>query len=168
MGNASIGAVLLLALVIGQRLVELQIAKRNTKALLARGGREFGAEHYWLIVALHTAWIAALVWFGWQQQLVWAWVGVYLILQVARVWILRSLGGRWTTRIVIVEEPAIRRGPYRFVRHPNYWLVAAELITVPMALGLPWVAVLFAALNAAMMWVRIGAENKALAGLPKA
>ncbi|WDR02645.1 isoprenylcysteine carboxylmethyltransferase family protein [Devosia algicola] len=168
MGGVSIGAVVLLVLVIGQRLVELRIAKRNTVALLARGGRELGADHYWLIVALHTAWIGTLVLSGWQQPLLWGWVGVYLVLQAGRFWILRSLGGRWTTRIIIVDEPAIQRGPYRFVRHPNYWLVAAELIAVPMALGLYWVAIVFTLLNAAMMVKRIRAENTALASLPEA
>ena len=74
-----------------------------------------------------------------------------------------SLGPRWTTRIIIVEEPPVRRGPYRFAKHPNYLLVALELIAVPMVLNLPLVAVVFTVLNALILWIRIRAENKGLA-----
>ncbi|HTJ57925.1 MAG TPA: isoprenylcysteine carboxylmethyltransferase family protein [Devosiaceae bacterium] len=159
----SLPAVLFIAVVILQRLLELRLAWRNTSRLLQRGGREVGAEHYPLIVALHAAWIAALVVFGWASSIAWPWVAVYLLLQIFRGWILASLGGRWTTRIIVIDEPLVRRGPYRFLRHPNYLLVAAELIVVPLALGLPVVAAVFTVLNALVLAIRIKSENRALA-----
>ena len=148
--------------VIVQRLAELWLARRNTRALLARGGREVGAGHYPLIVLLHTAWIVSLVVFGWQAAVALPWLAAYVVLQGFRVWILSSLGARWTTRIIIIDEPLVRRGPYRFLPHPNYLLVVAELIVVPMALGLPIVALVFTLLNAAVLSIRISAENAAL------
>jgi len=87
------------------------------------------------------------------------------ILQILRVWILGTLGARWTTRIIILPEPLVRRGPFRFLRHPNYTLVVAEIIVAPIVLGLVWVAALFTVLNALMLYVRIRAENRALAPL---
>jgi len=155
---------ILLALVTLQRLGELIHARRNTARLLAHGGREVGARHYPLIVALHGGWLAALWLAGWQAALIWPWVAVYALLQVLRAWILASLGPRWTTRIIIVDAPLCRRGPYRFLRHPNYLLVAAEIACVPLALGLPWLALVFSAANAGMLYHRIKVENAALAG----
>jgi methyltransferase len=153
---------ILILVVIAQRLAELVLARRNTQRLLARGGREVGADHYKLIVALHAAWVLSLVVFGWNAVVSLAWLGAYVLLQVLRVWILASLGPRWTTRIIILDEPPVRRGPYRFFSHPNYLLVAAELIAVPMALGLPWIALLFTLLNAIVLTIRISVENEAL------
>ena len=151
MGDISLPALLFIAIVIAQRLDELALARRNTSRLLAMGAREIGAAHYPLIVALHTAWILALLAFGWASSISWPWIGVYLVLQAARVWILSSLGGRWTTRIIVIDEPLVRRGPYRFVSHPNHLLVVAELLVVPMALGLPVVAIVFSELNLMML-----------------
>lgn len=158
-------AVLFLAFIIVQRLSELVIAKRNTARLLAQGAVEHGAGHYPVMVAMHTGWIAALVVFGWQNPVSLPWLAVFVLLQVFRVWILATLGPRWTTRIIVLPEPLVARGPFRFMRHPNYALVVAELIVAPMVLGLVWVAVLWTLLNAAMLWVRIRAEDRALAPL---
>ena len=160
----SLPALIFIAVIIAQRLGELALARHNTSLLLARGGREFGAEHYPLIVAVHTAWVLSLIVFGWSSAIVWPWIGGYVLLQVLRVWILSSLGSRWTTRIVVIDEPLVRRGPYRFIRHPNYLLVAAELIVGPMALGLPIVALVFTVLNAMVLTIRIRAENRAWQG----
>ncbi|HUG61257.1 MAG TPA: isoprenylcysteine carboxylmethyltransferase family protein, partial [Methylomirabilota bacterium] len=92
------------------------------------------------------------------------WLAVFAVLQGLRVWVIATLGERWTTRIVVVPgEARVRRGPYRFVDHPNYLIVAAELIALPMALGQPLIAIVFTALNAAVLWVRIRAEALALA-----
>lgn len=153
---------LLLALVTLQRLVELAISRRNTCRLLARGAVEAAPGHYPLIVAVHAAWLAALWWFGWDADVQLGWLAGYLALQVLRVWILVSLGERWTTRIVVIDEPLVARGPYRFVRHPNYLLVVGEIAVVPLALGLPWLALAFSALNAGALRIRIAAEDKAL------
>ena len=160
-----IATFLFLTFVIVQRLSELAIAKRNTRRLLAEGAYEVGANHYPFMVTLHSAWIACLVIFGHLQELSFAWLAVFAILQVLRLWILTSLGGRWTTRIIILEKPLVKRGPFKYFSHPNYMLVVAEIIVAPMVLGLVWVAVIFSVLNAAMLWVRISVEHKALAPL---
>ncbi len=161
---ASIPALLFIGFVILQRLGELWLARRNTARLMARGAREVGAEHYPLIVALHASWIAALLIFGWQAEVSLGWLAVYVVLQAFRVWILASLGARWTTRIIILDEPLVRRGPYKFVSHPNYMLVVAEIFVTPMVLGLVWVALVFTVLNGAMLALRISKESAALAG----
>ena len=93
-----------------------------------------------------------------------AWLGIFVVLQLGRVWVIASLGGRWTTRIVVLPgEPLVRRGPYRFVSHPNYWVVAGEILVLPLAFGLAAFGLVFTILNAAMMWIRIRAEAAALA-----
>ncbi|QPZ91589.1 isoprenylcysteine carboxyl methyltransferase family protein [Thioclava electrotropha] len=156
-------SLLFLAFIVVQRLSELVIAKRNTARLLARGAYEVGASHYPVMVAMHSAWVLCLIVFGLGQSVHLGWLAIFAVLQVLRVWILTSLGGRWTTRIIILDEPLVARGPFKYVSHPNYMLVVAEIFVAPMVLGLFWVAVLFTVLNAAMLWVRIGVEHKALA-----
>jgi methyltransferase len=156
-------SVALLVLVTAQRLAELVIAKRNTADLLAKGAVEYGAGHYPAIVLLHAAWLVGLWLFaaGLEPNLPLA--GVYLLLQAFRVWTLASIGRRWTTRIIVVPgETLVARGPYRFMRHPNYAVVIAEILVLPLVFGLHAYAVLFSVLNALMLWVRIGAEEKAL------
>jgi len=155
--------VLFLSFIIIQRLSELVIARRNTARLLEQGAYEVGAAHYPVMVGMHSVWIACLVVFGYDEAVSFSWLAIFAILQVFRVWILASLGRRWTTRIVISQEPLIVRGPYKYLSHPNYILVVAEIIVTPMVLGLVWVALVFTVLNAAMLWVRIGVEHKALA-----
>ena len=160
-----IEAGLFLGFILVQRLGELALARRNTARLLARGAYEIGRSHYPMMVAMHAAWLICLVVFGHDQRIVPGWLGVFVLLQGLRVWILASLGERWTTRIIVLEEPLVARGPFRYVAHPNYMLVVAEIITAPMVLGLTWVAAVFTVLNAAMLTVRIRAENRALAHL---
>lgn len=161
-------AVLILALVTMQRLGELVLARRNTRRLLAEGAHEVGAAHYPLIVVLHAAWLIGL----WYLTVYRApsspyvnlpWLGVFIALQVARVWVIASLGGRWTTRIIVLPGAAlVKHGPYRFVSHPNYWLVAGEILALPLVFGLLSYGLVFSALNAAMMWIRVRAEAAAL------
>ncbi len=157
------GGAALLGVVTFQRLVELRIAKQNTDKLLARGAKEFGAGHYPLMVGFHASWLVAMWVFGWNAALVWPFVAAYALLQVFRVWILASLGPRWTTRIIILNEPLVARGPYKFIKHPNYWLVIAEIAVVPLALGEPLLALVVSLLHAPVLWIRIKAENAALA-----
>lgn len=156
---------LFLGFIIVQRLSELVIAKRNTAKLVAKGAHEVGASHYPVMVMMHSAWIACLVLLGYDQSVAFGWLAVFVVLQIFRVWILGSLGSRWTTRIIILNEPLVVRGPFKYFSHPNYMLVVAEIIVAPMVLGLVWVAVIFTVLNGAMLWVRIGVEHKALAPL---
>lgn len=156
-------SVLILALVTAQRLGELVLARRNTRRLLARGAFEVGAQHYPVIVGLHAAWLAGLWALAWNRPVSELWIAVYLGLQALRVWTLASLGERWTTRILVLPgEPLVRRGPYRFVSHPNYLVVAAEIAVLPLAFGLTAYALVFSFLNGTILWVRIAAENAAL------
>ena len=157
-------AALLLALVTLQRLGELWLSRRNTRRLLARGAYEVGAGHYPLIVALHAAWLAGLWWLAWDGPVDRLWFGAYVLLQILRGWILGSLGERWTTRIIVLPgEPLVARGPFRLVRHPNYLVVVGEIAVLPLAFGLWQVALVFTLLNAAVLAIRIRAENRALA-----
>ena len=158
----TLGTFLFLAFIVVQRLGELVIAKRNTAALLARGAHEVGAAHYPVMVALHSSWILCLLIFGYSQDIHLGWLALYAVLQVFRVWIIGTLGRRWTTRIIVIDEPLVAKGPFRFIPHPNYTLVVLEVFVAPMVLGLVWVALLFSALNAAMLYHRIRVEDGAL------
>ena len=161
-------AVLFLGYVIAERLVELPIATRNTRRLIAQGGVEHSPGHYPLIVAVHTLWIAAMVVFGHDNAVSWLWLGVYAVLQVLRVYILGTLGRRWTTRIIVVPgEAKVLKGPFALVPHPNYLLVIAEIAVAPLVLGLTWVSALFGALNAAILVIRVSAEERAWASVAK-
>lgn len=156
----------ILGLVAVQRLGELVIARRNTRALLARGAIEIGASHYPFIVAVHAAWLAALiVWVAREAPAVnLPLLIVFVALQACRLWILGSLGPYWTTRIITLPgAPLVLRGPYRFVRHPNYIVVVLEIAVLPLVFGAGMIAAAFSALNAAVLTVRIRAENQALA-----
>ena len=160
---------ILLAYITLQRTIELVIARRNTAALLANGAYEAGAGHYPAMVALHASWLATLWIFGWNHDLVAVPLVAFALLQAGRVWVLRTLGGRWTTRIVIVPGARpITTGPYRFVRHPNYLIVAFELPCASLALGLVWHAAVFGLLNLSMLAWRIRCENEAFARAPAA
>lgn len=157
-------AVLFLAYVIVERLIELPIATRNTKRLKAVGGVEHSPGHYPLIVAVHTSWILAMVWLGHDTYLNYVWLGVYAVLQILRVYILGTLGTRWTTRIIVLpDETKVTKGPFGLVPHPNYLLVIAEIMVAPLVLGLWEVAAVFGALNAAVLVIRISAEERAWA-----
>ena len=113
---------------------------------------------------MHAAWLAALWVLGWDRPVSLPWLSVFIVLQLLRVWVISSLGGRWTTRIVILPgAPLVRRGPYRVLSHPNYMVVVAEIAVLPLAFGLVGLAVLFSVLNASVLWVRIRAEGLALA-----
>ena len=157
---------LILLLVALQRLIEVVYAERNTRALLARGAVEIGRAHYPLIVLLHAAWLTAIVLLLPQDATIhWIPLALFVLLQLARVWVIATLGPYWTTRIISLESaPLVRKGPYRFVRHPNYLVVAGEIAALPLAFGEIPVAIVFTLLNAAMLWWRIRQEDRALAG----
>lgn len=156
-------AEVLLALVALGRLGELWLARRNTRALKAQGAYEVAPGHYPLIVALHASWLVILWLYGADNPVNLVWLTVFLVLQVLRVWVLSTLGPRWTTRIIVLPgEPLVSRGPYRFLNHPNYLVVVGEMAVLPLCLGLPWAAALFSVLNAAVLAIRIRAENAGL------
>jgi len=156
---------LILSLVALQRLGELLYARHNTARLLARGGHEVGASHYPVLLALHLAWLLAMAFTVPAERATnWPLLSLYLLLQAVRVWAIASLGPFWTTRIVTLPSaPLVRRGPYRFLKHPNYLVVALELAVLPLAFGAWQVALVFSALNAAVLAYRIKVEDAALA-----
>jgi methyltransferase len=158
-------ATLVVGLVALERLAELVIANRHTSALWRDGATEIGRAHYPLIVGLHTAWLIAVYAAADKSTApVWVWIAAFLSLQVARYWVIASLGRYWTTRIIVVPDaPLVKRGPYRFLRHPNYAVVIAEIAVLPLAFREPLVAVVFSALNLAVLWWRVRIENGALA-----
>lgn len=155
-------ALAFIAFLLLQRGAELVIARRNTRRLLARGAVEHGAGHYPLIVAMHAAWLLAIAVLGWSNPIHLGWLAAFAVLQVLRLWVLVSLGSRWTTRIIVLDEPLVARGPYRWVSHPNYMVVIAEIIVAPMVLGLWPVAAVFTILNALILRIRIREEARVL------
>ena len=153
----------ILAFVTLQRLIELPVARANTRRLLAAGGHEVGAAHYPWIVTLHAGWLASLWWLAPGRPIDLVLLGLFGLVELARAWVRVSLGRRWTTRIIVVPgEQLVARGPYRLISHPNYLVVAAELALLPLVFGLWQLAIAVTVLNAALMTVRIGAENRAL------
>jgi methyltransferase len=156
-------SIALLAFVTLQRLVELPIAHANTKRLLAAGGHEVGASHYPLLVAVHVAWLATLWWLAPGRPIDIAFLALFILIEIGRIWVLRTLGRRWTTRIIVVPgEKLVASGPYRFVNHPNYLVVIGEIAVLPLVFGLWKIALVFTILNALVLTVRIRAENRAL------
>lgn len=158
-------AQLILGFVLVQRLGELWLARRNTERLIDEGAVERGAAHYPYLVLLHAAWLMALVFLTLPAAPVnYAWLALFIALQLARVWILISLGRFWTTRILTVPGvPLVRRGPYRYLRHPNYVVVAGEIAVLPLVFGHWEIAIVFSVLNALLLRERIRVENEALA-----
>ena len=151
-------------LVVLERLCELVIANRNTKRLKAEGAVEIGAGHYPLLVVLHTAWLLAVLWLlPAELRISWPWLALFVLLQAARFWVMASLGPYWTTRIISVPgRPLIKTGPYRFVRHPNYMVVAGEILALPLAFHETLVAIFFSLANAAILFWRIREEETGL------
>lgn len=148
-----------------QRLAELILARRNSRLLLAEGGREAGRRHYPLFVILHGAWLLALfleVPAGTAPNALL--LTFFVGLQAMRVWIIASLGRFWTTRVITVDDaPLVRRGPYRWMQHPNYLVVALEIALLPLAFGAWEVAVVFSILNLPLTIWRIRVEAQSLA-----
>lgn len=160
-----IGAIALLGFVTVERCAELFLAKHNTARLLGRGAMEIASEHYPLIVALHAAWLGGLWLLAWDRPVQWEWLALFAALQALRVWVLATLGERWTTRIIILPGASlVKSGPYRFLKHPNYAVVIAEIAVLPLVLGLPWYALAFSILNGMVLFIRITAEGAALRG----
>lgn len=156
-------ATIILALVTVQRLAELVWAQRNMRRLLAKGAREEAPGHYPLIVVLHAAWLLGLWWLAWDAPVNLFWLAVFVVLQLLRLWVLATLGERWTTKIVVLPgAERITNGPFRFLNHPNYAVVIGEIAVLPLAFGLWIFAIVFSVLNAAVLFIRIRAENEAL------
>lgn len=158
-------AQLVVLLVALQRLGELALARRNARRLLAAGAVEHGRAHYPFIIALHVAWLLAMFFLVSPEQPAHLWLlGLYLLVQVGRVWVIASLGRFWTTRVITLPDtPLVRSGPYRVLRHPNYAVITAEIALLPLAFDAWGIALVFSLLNAALLWIRIRVEDQALA-----
>jgi len=159
-----LGFLLLLA---AERLFEVALSRRNAARAFARGGRESGRAHFPPMVALHAAFLlscaiesAVRPFLG---TLGWIALGAALCAQVLRYWAVVSLGDRWNVRVIVVpgDEP-VQRGPYRFVRHPNYTAVVLEMLAVPLVHGCWMTAVVFSVLHAVLLRIRIRDEEAAL------
>lgn len=155
---------ILLFLVSVERIGELWLARRNTVALMSARAVEVAPGHYPAIVLLHAAWLCGLWLLARDEPIAPVWLGVFLVLQVMRAWVLLTLGRRWTTRIIVPPGGGIvRGGPYRYFSHPNYLVVIGEFAVLPLCFGLWEYAVLFSAVNAVVLTIRIRAESAALA-----
>ena len=154
----------IIAAVAAQRLAEVAWAQANTTRLKARGAVEAGAAHYPLIVLMHTAWLIAMVVFLPRPAVIqFVPLAIFVVLEFGRVWVLVSLGRYFTTRIITLPgAPLVRKGPYRYIRHPNYLIVCGEILVLPLAFGEIGVAIVFSILNAAMLAWRIRTEDAVL------
>jgi methyltransferase len=160
---------LFIVLIGAERLVELVVSRRNATWSFAQGGREFGRGHYPVMVGMHTLLLVSCIaevatmhrpflpWLGW------AMVGVVAISTALRWWCVSTLGKHWNPRLIVIKgAPLVRSGPYRWLHHPNYTAVAAEVAALP-SVHSAWVtAIVFSIANALVLTVRIRAENVAL------
>jgi methyltransferase len=160
----------LLILAIGvERLVELIVSKRNARWSFAHGGKEFGHNHYPVMVTIHTALLLGCVVEVWALHrpfipgLGWPMLALVALSQVLRWWCVTTLGPRWNTLVIVVPAaPLVRRGPYRWLHHPNYVAVVAEGVALPLVHSAWLTAVCFTMANALVLAVRIRVENAAL------
>lgn len=159
-----------LVLLVGcERLAELVVARRNRAWALARGGIEYGAGHYPLLVALHTGLLVGCLVEVWLRRpdflpgLGWSMLALVITAQALRWWCIRTLGRQWNTRIIVVPDlPLVRSGPYRLLPHPNYVAVVIEGVALPLVHSAVITASAFTVLNLIMLTVRIRTENRAL------
>jgi methyltransferase len=149
-----------------QRCGELALARYNTERLLARGAIEVATVHYPLVVSMHAAWLIALWIWGRDENVNLPVLSAFVALQGVRIWVIATLGSRWTTRIIVLPgAPLVTSGPYRYVAHPNYAVVVGEIALLPLALHLPLLALIFSIANAGVLAIRIPAEQRALAAV---
>ena len=161
-----------LTFVIIQRLVELEIARRNTLYAKSLGGYEIGKEHYSLIVILHVAFLGSLILETLvrdhiQIKPVPIFLAIFFLAQILRIWVIASLGRMWNTRILIIpNSKPVTGGPYRYLKHPNYLVVILEIATLPLSFGALGTAIVFSGLNLALLRIRIKVEEEGLKQIP--
>ncbi|MBM4253150.1 MAG: hypothetical protein FJ146_14365 [Deltaproteobacteria bacterium] len=162
-------AFVLFGITVAERILELKVSHRNAAWSFERGGVEYGAAHYKWMVAMHTGFLVAMV----AEYLMYGSSLPSVVLvsaivvagacQLMRWWIINTLGSQWNTRVIVVPGAGrVSKGPYRFLKHPNYVVVATEMFTLPLIFGSWRTAIIFSALNAWMMWVRLRVENRAI------
>ena len=147
------------------RIIELVYSNQNCKRLIARGGKEYGRSHYYLFFLIHTAWIGSIFFFvSGEIQPNLPLLFLFVILQILRVWVILTLGPYWSTRVISHEKfPVVTNGPYRWMKHPNYAIVACEIFVIPLIFGSWAIAIIFSILNAILLYYRINVETRALA-----
>jgi methyltransferase len=160
----------LLILAVGvERLAELAVADRNARWAFANGGKEFGRRHYPVMVSIHAALLLNCVTEVWLLHrpfiplLGWPMLALAASSQALRWWCIATLGRRWNTRVIVLTDvPLVRRGPYRWLRHPNYVAVVVEGLALPLIHTAWLTAITFTLANAVLLGVRIRVENSAL------
>jgi methyltransferase len=152
-------------LILIQRGAEEIHSARNTKALLARGAREEGASYYPVVAVAHLSWIAGLFFFiPADAQPMWPLIGLYVVLQAARYWVIGTLGSYWTHRIITTNDaPLVASGAFRFLKHPNYAITVAETLLLPLAFSAFALAFIMTAIWVAVLSYKIRLEDAALA-----
>lgn len=173
--NSQIFFAILIGLTAIERLIEVRVSNRNAKWSLEQGGTEHGRNHYPFMVVLHTGFLVACVLEVWLTGVSFDPLMGYTALTIAiacqglRWWCIHTLGMRWNTRVIVVPElPRVTKGPYRFLNHPNYLVVAVEGLFLPLVHSAFYTALGFTLLNAGLMVVRIRCENSALSTLKPA
>jgi len=158
--------ILFILFIILLRIGELLLSKSNEKWLVENGAVEYGKEHYPFIVALHTLFLLSLIIeYIIRQPVSYSLflIILYFLLLVFKAWIILSLGRFWNTKIYHIENiPLVEKGPYKYFKHPNYFVVIAEIAIIPLCFHLYCTAIVFTLLNALMLYVRVKEENKAL------
>jgi methyltransferase len=155
-------------IIIIQRLFELLIARSNEKWMKRQGAQEFGRGHYLVIVLMHSMFFVVLLLermiFHRELSVIWPfWLVIFVLAQLVRLWALKSLGRYWNTKILVMPNvEVIQKGPYRYIKHPNYLVVSVELLVIPLLFGAYFTACLFTIINVIMLSIRIPAEEKAL------
>ena len=173
MGGLNILFIIVFAIICLQRIVELRIARANEHYMKERGAIEFGQSHYPFIVLLHVSFLCSLLIEnlikGFPLSPIWIWLlGFFLILQMSRVWAIKSLGHFWNTKIIVLPNTnLVKKGPYKWLPHPNYLIVALEIAVIPLIFQAYLTAGLFTILNMIMMLIRIPAEEAALRSIFK-
>ncbi len=154
-----------LGFVVLQRAAELGFAAKNTSRLRAQGAVEVDVRGYPWFVLLHGAWLGSLFLLVPADAIPsWPPLAIFAVLQLGRLWVIATLGRRWTTRIMVLPGASlVEGGPYRYLRHPNYAIVAAEIAVLPLAFGAVAIALIFSAINLVLILRRIAIEDRALA-----
>jgi len=156
--------IVFIAFLIVQRLSELYISRRNEKWLLENGAIQYGQSHYPYMIVMHTFFLLSIVaeyyWRG-GPPISWIALASFLIVLSFKFWALSSLGKYWNTKIYRIPGVSpVKKGPYKFLKHPNYMEVVCEIAIIPLVFHLYYTAIVFTLLNAIMLTVRIKVENK--------
>ncbi|MBS4217357.1 hypothetical protein KHA96_03405 [Bacillus sp. FJAT-49711] len=159
---------LVILMVIGQRLIELKIAKKNEKWMLEHGAKEYGQDHYRFMVLMHIGFFLSLIleYVMRKPALSTFWptfLFIFIIVQIARIWVILTLGKYWNTKIIVLPGiKVVKKGPFKYVKHPNYIIVTIELFVIPLMFNCYITAILFLIMNQIILRVRIPIEEKAL------